>query len=124
MAGSFQRVFGFLEVEMLNIIEVIADTFQRICKYNYAIDLISNNIVRVAFEKFALVLYYSDYEYELIVNYAHNDEEYSLNKILLALGCDKKNIPAFRFMSNENIAREYLKEYVLLINNYYTKLSI
>lgn len=108
---------------MLNITVIISETFSEVCEHKYTIEAEAENIAKVSFGKFSVIFYYSAYEFELGVNYKCKRQESDFNTILLNLGCEKSAIPSFRFMSNEEVTREYVKEYVILLNRYYKKLE-
>lgn len=107
---------------MINFFEVVTQAFAKTCKEKYEITLIDNKIIKVIFEKFAIILYYSKYEFELGVNYCINGKEYSLDHVLLNLKCDSKLIPSFKFMTDDEIMEKYLCEYIELINHFYNQL--
>ena len=106
-----------------NFIEVVTQTFGKLCNEKLTIIKKDTDVVEVAFEKFSIVIYYCAYEYDLGFNYCKKGEETHLEYVLQELGCSSEQLPKYKYMSNEEVMADYLAEYIELINRYFKELS-
>ena len=110
---------------MKNFEDVITQTLKQSCKDDYEVIMRKKNVLEIKFDKFVIVLYYSVYEYELMFDYYNpkNKKQFYLDILLLGLGCKQEEIPAFKFISNEEVMVKYVQDYLELVHKYYTELS-
>ena len=106
-----------------NFIEVVTQTFEKLCNEKLTIIKKDTDVVEVAFEKFSIVIYYCAYEYDLGYNYSKKGKETHLEYVLQELGCGEEQLPKYKYMSNAEVMANYLGEYIKLINQYFNELS-
>ena len=109
---------------MIDFEKTVTNALNRTIAKRYLLKLDEKDIVEIRFDEFCLKLYYSRYEYELNICYYFTQSEIhaNLDGILVALGCNKEDIPRFLFMSDETIMEKYLREYLNLINIFFDQL--